>query len=147
MAETQKTTFALGCFWHPDEYFSKLPGVVRTRVGYAGGEMPDPTYENVCGGGTGHSEAVEIEFDPEKISYKELLEHFFNQHDPAEKQKTQYASVIFTHSDEQRAGAEESKRAQQEKSRKPVLTDIRSVEPFHEAEDYHQKYYEKLRKR
>ena len=141
MAKTEKATFALGCFWHPDDYFSKLDGVVSTRVGYAGGTTPNPTYETLGD----HTETTEVVYDSEKISYETLLKEFFNQHDPSLDVKTQYKSIIFTHDDEQKKTAGEALQEQQKKSTRPIRTEIRAVGEFREAEDYHQKYYAKQR--
>lgn len=131
--------FALGCFWGPDVYFSKLPGVLKTTVGYSGGEKENPTYEAL----DDHTETVEIEYDPETVSYEELLHHFWNQHDPTAKQKTQYQSIIFYHDAEQRKAVEESKRREAERRGKDVVTEIRPAGKFYRAEEYHQKYYQK----
>ncbi|MDO8600694.1 MAG: peptide-methionine (S)-S-oxide reductase MsrA [bacterium] len=141
-----KATFGLGCFWEPDVSFSKLPGVLETVVGYSGGDMPNPSYENVCGGDTGHTEVVEVHYDPLVISYEKLLEHFWEAHSPVLQEKTQYRSVIFYHNDEQKKAAEKSKEAVEKKLGKKVLTKILSAEPFWRAEEYHQKYLTKISK-
>lgn len=146
-------TFAAGCFWGVESAFRELigKGVVSTRVGYTGGHTTDPTYEQVCTHTTGHAEAVEVTFDPDKISYSKLLEVFWSIHDPTTLNRQgpdvgdQYRSAIFCHSDEQRKLAEQSK-AELEKSGKyksPVVTEIIEAGVFYPAEDYHQQYFEK----
>jgi methionine-S-sulfoxide reductase len=134
---TETATFALGCFWSPDDYFSRLKGVESTRVGYTGGTKINPTYHSLGD----HTESVEVKFNPGVISYNELLEHFWKQHDPGRRSSTQYKSAIFYHSEEQRKIAEESKRRQQEKD--DVVTEILPAGVFYQAEDYHQKYLQK----
>lgn len=143
MKQTATARFGMGCFWHPDDYFAGLNGVISTRVGYAGGSLADPTYEDLGD----HTETVEIEFDPSQISYQQLLKHFWSEHDPLAQQKTQYRSVIFVMNDDQRAQALASKRAHQKRLGQPVRTSIEPAGQFYLAEDYHQKYYEKLRAR
>lgn len=147
----EKATFAAGCFWGVEDAFSGIPGVVSTRVGYAGGHTDHPTYHDVCSGMTGHAEAVEVTFDPAAISYDQLLAIFWQCHDPTQLNRqgpdlgTQYRSAIFYHSDAQRVMAEESL-AQLERSgrlRRPVVTGIVPSVPFWEAEAYHQKYHQK----
>jgi peptide-methionine (S)-S-oxide reductase len=141
--------FAMGCFWHPDQLFSKISGVEKVTVGYAGGHTKRPTYEQVCGGDTGHAETVEVQFDPEEISYKELLGVFWEHHDPTTPNRqgpdvgSQYRSVIFYHTSEQQRLAEESKEAEAEKRGRSVVTEIVEAKEFYPAEEYHQKYYEK----
>lgn len=132
----KKATFALGCFWGPDDYFSRLQGVISTTAGYAGGDKASPTYEDLGD----HTESVEIVFDPDVISYKELLEHFWKQHDATVEQKTQYMSAIFTHDKEQKQQAEKSKA---EQTKGGILTKIVPAGKFYRAEEYHQKYYKK----
>ncbi|MDD5112162.1 MAG: peptide-methionine (S)-S-oxide reductase MsrA [Candidatus Altiarchaeota archaeon] len=134
---TEIATFALGCFWSPDDYFSKLKGVESTRVGYTGGTKKNPTYHDLGD----HTESVEIKFNPDVIPYKELLEHFWSQHNPGAISVTQYKSAIFYHNEEQRKKAEESKRRQQEKG--DVVTEVLPAGVFYEAEEYHQKYLQK----
>ena len=133
----EKATFALGCFWGPDDYFSKLEGVISTRVGYTGGKKKNPTYESLGD----HTESIEIVYNPTAISYSDLLEHFWNQHDPTEQQKTQYMSAIFPHNEKQQVLAENSLHEQQLKTSKSILTKIIPASTFYEAEEYHQKYF------
>jgi peptide-methionine (S)-S-oxide reductase len=146
-----KATFAAGCFWGVEATFRQLPGVISTRVGYTGGKTTDPTYKEVCTDRTGHAEAVEIEYDPAKLSYDKLLEVFWENHDPTQLNRqgpdwgTQYRSAIFFHTPEQEAEAKASKE-RLEKSRrfsKPIVTQIVPAVTFFEAEDYHQQYLEK----
>ena len=146
-----KATFAAGCFWGIELAFSKVKGVISTSVGYTGGNLKNPNYQVVCAGRTGHAEAVEIEFDPEKVSYKELLDIFWKIHDPTSLNRqgfdvgTQYRSAIFYHDEQQQKLAQESKE-ELEKSGKynnPVVTEITKAATFYPAEDYHQKYLEK----
>jgi peptide-methionine (S)-S-oxide reductase len=147
----EKATFGAGCFWGVEETFRKIDGVTSAAVGYAGGRTENPTYEDVCTHETGHAEVVEIEFDPVKISYPELLEVFWSNHNPTTLNRQgpdvgdQYRSVIFYHSPEQRATAEASKE-ELEKSgrfRRPIVTQIEPAPKFYRAEEYHQRYLEK----
>lgn len=131
-------TFALGCFWGPDEFFSRLPGVLKVVTGYTGGEAENPTYTNLGD----HTESVQIEFDPSIIPYEKLLEYFWEQHDPTTSHKIQYRSIIFTH-DGQREAALKSKEETQKKYSKPILTEIIPTSRFYKAEEYHQKYFRK----
>ncbi|MFC2167996.1 bifunctional methionine sulfoxide reductase B/A protein [Acidobacteriota bacterium] len=152
---SQKTlaTFAAGCFWGVEKDFSAIEGVLSTRVGYTGGDIKNPTYQLVCSGKTGHAESVEITFDPAIVSYRELLDHFFNLHDPTQLNRqgpdvgTQYRSVIFYHSQSQKEEAEAFIREAEnsKRFRKPIATKIAPTEMFYQAEDYHQDYYEKLK--
>jgi peptide-methionine (S)-S-oxide reductase len=146
-----KATFAAGCFWGVEATFRQLPGVISTRVGYTGGQTANPTYKDVCTDRTGHAEAVEIEYDPAKLSYDKLLDVFWENHDPTQLNRqgpdwgTQYRSAIFFHTPEQEAEAKASKE-RLEKSRrfsKPIVTQIVPAGQFFEAEDYHQQYLEK----
>jgi peptide-methionine (S)-S-oxide reductase len=146
-----KATFAAGCFWGVEATFRQLPGVISTRVGYTGGNSANPTYKEVCTDRTGHAEAVEIEYDPAKLSYDKLLEVFWENHDPTQLNRqgpdwgTQYRSAIFFHTPEQEVAAKASKE-QLEKYRrfsKPIVTQIVPAVSFFEAEDYHQQYLEK----
>ena len=147
----EKATFAAGCFWHVEEAFRCLEGVESTRVGYTGGTMKNPTYEDVCTDKTGHAEAVEVTFDPTKITYDELLEMFWDIHDPTTLNRqgpdrgTQYRSAIFYHTPEQKAAAERSKQnlEQSKMYRKKIVTEITEATEFYQAEDYHQQYLEK----
>ena len=146
-----KATFAAGCFWGVEATFRQLEGVTSTRVGYSGGHLDKPTYEDVCTDGTGHAEAVEVDFDPTKISYDKLLEVFWDNHDPTQLNRqgpdwgTQYRSAIFFHSPEQETAAKASKDTLEKSRRysKPIVTQIVPATTFYEAEDYHQQYLEK----
>lgn len=147
----EKATFAAGCFWGVEDFFIDLPGVVSTRVGYTGGTVETPDYRQVCIGDTGHAEALEIEYDPDRITYKKLLELFWECHDPTQLNRqgpdfgTQYRSAIFYHSDEQRCMAEESRELLNQSGRlgRSVATEIVPAGMFWEAEEYHQKYHKK----
>jgi peptide-methionine (S)-S-oxide reductase len=151
MKKPETATFGAGCFWGVEEMFRTTPGVTETAVGYEGGDMKSPTYEDVCTDATGHAEVVQLQFDPEKISYKELLELFWKNHNPTTIDRqgpdvgSQYRSVIFYHSEEQKKQAEESKEAlvKSGKFSKPVVTQIVPAETFYMAEDYHQQYLKK----
>ena len=146
-----KATFAAGCFWGVEETFRQTPGVVSTRVGYVGGTTVDPTYQDVCGGRTGHAEAVEVEFDPGQINYEDLLGVFFDNHDPTSVDRqgpdvgTQYRSAIFFHTPEQEAAAIATKERLERERRftHPIATQIVAAGTFYEAEDYHQQYLAK----
>ncbi|HZS82235.1 MAG TPA: peptide-methionine (S)-S-oxide reductase MsrA [Stellaceae bacterium] len=147
----EKATFGAGCFWGVEAEFRKLPGVVETAVGYSGGTTANPSYEDVCSDETGHAEVVEVTFDPAKIGYEQLLDVFWNAHDPTTLNRqgpdigSQYRSAIFTHSPEQEAAARASK-ARLEASgrfRRPIVTEIVPAGPFWRAEEYHQQYLEK----
>ena len=146
-----KATFAAGCFWGVEATFRQLPGVTSTRVGYTGGKTVNPTYKEVCTDRTGHAEAVEIEYDPAKISYEKLLEVFWENHDPTQLNRqgpdfgTQYRSAIFFHDAAQETAAHASKQRLEQSQRysKPIVTQIVPAETFYEAEDYHQQYLEK----
>lgn len=150
--KTETAIFAAGCFWHIEDVFAKIAGVVGTGVGYIGGKMPNPTYANVCSGVTGHVEATEIEFNPEKVSYEELLKVFWNLHDPTTKDRqgvdvgSQYNSAIFYSNAKQKSLAEKSKKEKQKNTSRKIVTQIKKVSKFWPAEDYHQKYEEKARK-
>lgn len=146
-----KATFAAGCFWGVEATFRQIPGVISTRVGYTGRQMTNPTYKDVCTDRTGHAEAVEVEYDPSKVSYDQLLQVFWENHDPTQLNRqgpdwgTQYRSAIFFHSPEQEAAAKTSKEALEKSGRyrKPIVTQIVPATTFYEAEDYHQQYLEK----
>ncbi len=145
----EKASFAAGCFWQVEETFRRVPGVLSTQVGYSGGEAPNPTYREVCSGSTGHAETLEIEFDPAQVSYDQLLDVFWEVHDPTQLNRqgpdvgTQYRSAIFFHSPEQEAAARASKQAVQARSRKDIVTETLPAADFHRAEEYHQRYMEK----
>lgn len=142
----EKATFGAGCFWGVEEAFRNLSGVVETTVGYAGGITEEPDYESVCTDRTGHAEVVEVAFDPEEISYDTLLDTFWNIHDPTTLNRqgpdvgTQYRSVIFTHSQEQKDAAKASKQRAQSRFSRPIVTHILPAPTFWPAEEYHQKY-------
>jgi peptide-methionine (S)-S-oxide reductase len=146
-----KATFAAGCFWGVEATFRQLPGVTSTRVGYTGGQTPNPTYKDVCTDETGHAEAVEVEYDPAKASYEQLLNVFWENHDPTQLNRQgpdwgiQYRSAIFFHTPEQEVAARNSKEELQKSRRynKPIVTQIVPAATFYEAEDYHQQYLEK----
>ena len=150
-----KATFAAGCFWSPEEVFARIDGVTDTAVGYAGGSKDNPTYEEVCTGRTGHAEAVEVTYDPAKVSYEDLLKVFWEIHDPTTANRqgpdvgTQYRSAIFAHDEEQRAAAEASRNAQQQArhDNRKIVTEITAAPTFWRAEDYHQRFMEKRRSR
>jgi peptide-methionine (S)-S-oxide reductase len=145
----QKATFGMGCFWCTEALFQRLNGVSNVKSGYEGGDVPNPTYEEVCTGTTNHAEVTEVTYDPAKISYDELLEVFWKSHDPTTLNRqgadvgTQYRSVIFYHSDEQKEIAEKYKAALNKDNAfgKPVVTTIVKAEPFYVAENYHQDYF------
>ena len=144
-----KATFAAGCFWGVEAAFRSIPGVVSTRVGYTGGHVENPTYKQVCTDRTGHAEAVEVTFDPGQVSYEELLEAFWKNHDPTQLNRqgpdfgTQYRSAIFFHDDVQEKAARASLERAQDRFRKPIMTEITAASTFYEAEEYHQRYLEK----
>jgi peptide-methionine (S)-S-oxide reductase len=144
-----KATFGAGCFWGVEAAFREIPGVSEVTSGYSGGERPEPTYEAVCSGDTGHAEVVEIEFDPDSVAYDELLDKFWEIHDPTTPNRqgpdigTQYRSVIFFHDAEQEAAATRSRDAAQSRVARPIVTQIVPVSDFWRAEDYHQRYFEK----
>ena len=147
----EKSTFGAGCFWNVEEMFMRIDGVKSTAVGFMGGGVPNPTYENVCGGNTGHAEVVYMEYDPTKVSYDNLLKVFWENHDPTTMNRQgpdvgeQYRSVIFYYTDEQKKLAEESKEKLEKSGNfaDPIVTQIVPAEEFYKAEEYHQKYIEK----
>jgi peptide-methionine (S)-S-oxide reductase len=148
-AAQQSAIFAGGCFWCVEADFDKVPGVISTTSGYIGGRTPNPSYDAVVAGGTGHAEAVEIVYDPAKVSYQKLLDVFWRNIDPLVKDRqfcdrgNQYRSGIFYRGDEQRRLAEASKTTVQARFKEPVQTEIVAAGPFYKAEDYHQDYYVK----
>lgn len=146
-----QATFALGCFWGPEATFREVQGVTDVTVGYTGGHIENPTYEQVCSGSTGHAEAVRIEYDPQRVSYEELLEVFWSRHNPTTRNRQgpdvgeQYRSAIFYHDETQRQAALESRKEQDNSGRysDPVVTEIMPAGPFYPAEEYHQRFLEK----
>lgn len=145
----ERATFGAGCFWGVEYVFRRVPGVIQAVSGYSGGHVENPTYRQVCSDTTGHAEVVQVSFDPEQVSYDQLLEVFWAMHDPTQVDRqgpdigSQYRSAIFTHSDEQRVAAERSKARAQVRFDQPIATQIEPFEAFWPAEDYHQEYYEK----
>jgi peptide-methionine (S)-S-oxide reductase len=147
----EKATFAAGCFWGVEELFRQTPGVVSTRVGYTGGELAKPSYQDVCSDTTGHAEAVEVEYDPARVSYDTLLKIFWENHDPTTPNRqgpdfgSQYRSAIFCRDDAQRVAAQSSKESLEKagRFRRPIVTQITSAVEFWPAEDYHQQYLAK----
>ncbi len=147
----KKATFGGGCFWGVEAAFRRVPGVIDTAVGYSGGHSEDPTYKEVCTDRTGHAEVVQVEYDPAKVSYSELLDVFWSAHDPTQVNRqgpdfgSQYRTVIFYHDDEQQAEAEKAKQRLDASGRfrRPVATEIVAAGPFYRAEEYHQRYLEK----
>lgn len=144
-------TFAAGCFWGVEDAFMKTKGVKSTRVGYTGGKLTNPTYEDVCTDKTGHAEAIQIKYDPKEISYKELLELFWSIHNPTTKNRqgpdigTQYRSSIFYHTSEQEKIAKKVKQELDDsKFQNKIVTEIVAASTFYPAEEYHQKYYQKI---
>lgn len=149
--KTETATFAAGCFWGVEEYFSRVKGVIDSRSGYTGGHTPNPTYPEVCTGTTGHAESVEVTFDPAVVSYEKLLEHFFDLHDPTSLNRqgndvgSQYRSAVFYHSEEQKKAALamiETLKASRRHSR-PIVTEVLPAGEFYPAEEYHQDYLKK----
>jgi peptide-methionine (S)-S-oxide reductase len=144
-----KATFGAGCFWGVESAFREIPGVIEVTSGYSGGDRPEPTYEAVCSGDTGHAEVVEVEFDPDSVSYDELLDKFWELHDPTTLNRqgpdigTQYRSAIFFHDAEQEAAATRSRAAAQSRFSRPIVTQIVPVSDFWRAEEYHQRYFER----
>jgi peptide-methionine (S)-S-oxide reductase len=151
LMRTEKAMFGAGCFWGVEETFRNLKGVLSTAVGYAGGKKENPTYEDVCTDRTGHAEVVEVEFDPSQITYDELLDVFWSNHNPTTLNRqgpdvgTQYRSVIFYHSPEQKSAAEASRKKIDTSGRfgRPVVTQIEPAPTFWRAEEYHQRYLHK----
>ena len=149
--KTEKATFGAGCFWQVEERFRELDGVTDTAVGYEGGHVDNPSYEQVCGGDTGHVEVVEVDFDPDRVSYDDLVEHYFRLHDPTQLNRQgpdvgfQYRSVIFAHSDEQAEIARRVIEETQPRFKQPIVTEVEPAAPFWRAEEYHQCYLQKRR--
>jgi peptide-methionine (S)-S-oxide reductase len=145
----KKATFGAGCFWGVEAAFRQIEGVTHTRVGYSGGTLENPTYEDVCSHTTGHAEVVEVTYDPERVSYDELLAVFWGKHDPTQLNRQgwdigdQYRSAIFFHDEEQQEAAQRSKAREQANWRAPIVTQVEPAQTFYEAEDYHQQYLEK----
>jgi peptide-methionine (S)-S-oxide reductase len=148
---TERATFGAGCFWGVEAAFRQVEGVAATAVGYSGGTLESPSYRDVCGGSTGHAEVVQVDFDPSRVTFEQLLDVFWENHDPTTLNRqgpdvgTQYRSAIFYHSPEQEATARSSKKKLEEsgKHRDPIVTSIEPASPFYMAEDYHQQYLEK----
>ena len=144
-------SFAAGCFWGVEAAFRQVEGVLDTAVGYAGGRLENPTYEDVCSGRTGHAETVEVEYDPARVSYDQLLDVFWENHDPTTLNRQgpdvgeQYRSAIFFHTTEQQAAATASKAKLEDsgKYKRPIVTQIQPASKFYRAEEYHQRYLEK----
>lgn len=146
-----KATFGAGCFWHVEDLFRKTKGVNSTQVGYIGGKLANPTYDEVCTDMTGHAEAVQVDYDPNVISYDELLDVFWKNHDPTSLNRQgsdigfQYRSAIFVHNEEQKKIAQKSKEELEQSGvfQKPIVTEITPAPEFYKAEEYHQKYFQK----
>jgi peptide-methionine (S)-S-oxide reductase len=140
-------TFGGGCFWCMEAVLLRIEGVLSVSSGYTGGSTPNPTYEEVCTGDTGHAEVVQVAFDPAMITYEELLDVFWQAHDPTTLNRqggdagTQYRSIILYAEESQKTAAENSKKKAQSKLRSPIVTEIKALESFWRAEDYHQNYY------
>lgn len=147
--KTQKALFAAGCFWGVQFYFDQVPGVVCTTAGYSGGHTENPTYDEVCTHTTGHAESVLIEFDPDKVTYGQLLRHFFRMHDPTQLNRQgpdvgdSYRTAIFYFDDDQKRAAEKARQAAGKHLERPIVTEITPAGPFYEAEAYHQKFAER----
>ena len=148
---TRKATFGAGCFWGVEAAFRQVEGVTKTEVGFEGGTLANPTYQDVCSHRTGHAEVVEVTYDPERVSYEELLDVFWAKHNPTSRSRlgwdveNQYRSVVFVHDEEQRAAAERSKTALDASGRyrSAVVTAIEPAQTFYPADQHHQQYYEK----
>ena len=151
MNANELATLGGGCFWCLEAVFEQVKGVSKVESGYTGGAIPSPTYRQVCNGDTGHAEVVQVTFDPAKLSYEQLLDAFWQTHDPTQKNRqgpdfgSQYRTAIFFHSPEQEAAANKSKAALEAsgKLKRPIATEITAAGPFYRAEEYHQKYLEK----
>jgi peptide-methionine (S)-S-oxide reductase len=148
-ASTDKATFGAGCFWQVEAAFQDIPGVVETAVGYEGGDVENPTYEQVCSGTTGHVEVCQVTFDPSKVDYEDLVSKYLEIHDPTQLNRQgpdvgyQYRSVIFAHSDEQAEAARRVVEGAQQRFRNPIVTTIEPAKPFWRAEEHHQCYLQK----
>ncbi|KAL6042508.1 Peptide methionine sulfoxide reductase A2-1 [Balamuthia mandrillaris] len=149
MGKKELATFAAGCFWSVELVFQRLPGVLSTQVGYTQGHKANPTYQEVCSGQTGHAEAVQLEYDPEEVTYDKLLDVFWKKHNPTTLNRqgndigTQYRSGIYYHNEQQKEAAERTKQEVTKKLGKTVVTEILPAKEFWPAEDYHQRYLEK----
>jgi peptide-methionine (S)-S-oxide reductase len=149
LVKTERATFGGGCFWCVEAAFETFRGVKSVVSGYAGGQAPDPNYEQVCSGKTGHAEVVQVEFDPTQISYEQLLEIFWEAHDPTTLHRqgadvgTQYRSIILWHDEPQKRAADKSKASAQKKFTGPIVTEIAPLTKFYPAEEYHQDYFQK----
>jgi peptide-methionine (S)-S-oxide reductase len=147
----EKAVFGAGCFWHVEASFRKIEGVINTTVGYMGGSLKNPSYEDVCSHKTGHAEVCLVEYDLEKVSYKELLETFWRIHNSTHLNRqgldigNQYRSVIFYFNEKQKKEAIESMREEQKRHKKPIVTQIAPAKTFYKAEEYHQQYFKKHR--
>ncbi len=146
-----KATFAAGCFWHVEALFQKIDGVTDTKVGYTDGTIENPTYEQVCTDLTDHAEAVQVQYDPQKVSFEQLLEIFWKNHDPTTINRQgpdigkQYRSAVFVHSEEhlRKAVTSKTKLENSGQFQKPIVTEVKPARTFYPAEEYHQKYFEK----
>lgn len=144
---SETATFGAGCFWGVEWVFMQVPGVIQAVSGYAGGHTVDPTYQQVCSHTTGHAEVVQVTYDPDRVSYEQLLEVFWAMHDPTQVDRQgpdvgdQYRSIVLTQSDDQRRAAEASKAAAQQRFSRPIATQVEDLEVFYPAEGYHQQYY------
>ena len=152
VGKIEKATFAAGCFWHVEEAFREIKGVVDVTSGYTGGHMKNPSYNDVCSDLTGHAEAIEIEFDPKQVSYEKLLDKFWEMHDPTSYHKqgpdvgSQYRSAIFYNNEKQKEIATKSKNNLQKTQKyknKKIVTELKKASKFYPAEEYHQKYFQK----
>ncbi|MBJ7258764.1 MAG: peptide-methionine (S)-S-oxide reductase MsrA [Chthoniobacterales bacterium] len=145
--KTQTVTLGGGCFWCVEAVYERMPGIISVTSGYAGGQTENPTYDDICTGKTGHAEVVQIEYDPEKISYEKIIDLFWEAHDPTTLNRqgadagTKYRSIILTQTEEEARRAKESKERAQAKFKAPIVTEIVPLEKFYPAEDYHQDFY------
>jgi peptide-methionine (S)-S-oxide reductase len=151
--KTEKATFGAGCFWQVEDALREFDGVIETAVGYEGGHVDNPTYEQVCSGNTGHVEVAQVTFDPDKVSYEDLVTKYFEIHDPTQLNRQgpdvgyQYRSLIFAHSDDQAQTARRVIERVQERFRDPIVTTIEPAAPFWRAEEYHQCYLQRRQER